>query len=72
MQEHFDEFNVPWEKDLVTWLPKLVDGHLEIPTAPGLGADLNLDVVEAHPYHAGYNMWLWDKDWQFRGVEEAT
>lgn len=72
MQEHFDEFNVPWEKDLVTWMPKLVDGHLEIPTAPGLGADLNLEVVEAHPYHIGNDMWLWNKDWQFRHDQEAT
>jgi len=25
-------------------------GHLPIPTAPGLGLDLNLDVVRDHPY----------------------
>jgi len=37
---------VPWEKDLLTRRPKLVVGYLEMPTAQGLGADLNLEVVE--------------------------
>lgn len=66
MQEYFDDFNVPWEKDLLTWTPKLVDGYLELPTAPGLGADLNLEVVEAHPYHAAPDMALWEVDWHLR------
>ena len=51
-QEHFDPFNEPWTKDLVTWTPTLnpQDGHLSLPTGPGLGLDLNLDVVKQHPY----------------------
>ena len=28
----------------------LRDGHFEIPTAPGLGVDLNLEIVKQHPY----------------------
>jgi galactonate dehydratase len=72
MQEHFDEFNVTWEKDLLTWMPKLVDGYLEIPTAPGLGADLNLELVEAHPYNPRYDLWLWKNDWQFRRTTETS
>ncbi len=71
MQEYFADFNVPWEKDLLTWTPKLVDGYLEIPTAPGLGADLNLEVVEAHPYHTEPDISLWDDDWHFRRTEKA-
>jgi galactonate dehydratase len=66
MQEYFDDFNVSWEKDLLTWTPRLADGYLGIPTAPGLGADLNLEVVEAHPYHPWPDMSLWDVDWQLR------
>ena len=50
MQEYFDQFNEPWEKDLLTWTPKLVDGYLELPTSPGLGAELNLEEVKKHPY----------------------
>ena len=52
IQEHFDPFNAAWTRDLVTWHPSIDprDGHLSLPDAPGLGLDLNLDVVRAHPY----------------------
>lgn len=50
--EHFDAFNDPWTRDLVTWHPTIdpKNGHLSFPSAPGLGIDLNLDVVKQHPY----------------------
>ena len=66
MQEYFDPFNVPWEEELLTWKPKFVDGYLELPTAPGLGSDLNLAVVKQHPYHEEPDMNLWEEDWHFR------
>ena len=73
MQEYFDEFNVGWEKDLFTWNPKLVDGHLELPTAPGLGSDLNLEVIQQHPYHGDQpDINLWQKNWHFRRSEEES
>jgi galactonate dehydratase len=72
MQEYFDPFNVEWEKDLLTWNPKFVDGYLEVSTAPGLGADLNLEAVKAHPYHTDLDMSLWDPDWQFRRFPHST
>ena len=52
IQEHFDPFNEPWTRDLVTWTPSIdaQTGHLSIPTAPGLGLDLNMEVVRKHPY----------------------
>jgi galactonate dehydratase len=52
IQEHFDPFNDPWTRDLVTWAPALdpVTGELSLPDAPGLGLDLDLDVAAAHPY----------------------
>lgn len=52
IQEHFDPFNEPWTRELVTWTPPIdaETGHLAIPTGPGLGIDLNMDVVRAHPY----------------------
>jgi galactonate dehydratase len=52
IQEHFDPFNEPWTRDLVTWRPAIhpENGHLSLPDAPGLGLDLNLDVVHDHPY----------------------
>lgn len=52
IQEHFDPFNEEWTQDVVTWHPAIdpANGHLSFPTAPGLGLDLNLDVIAAHPY----------------------
>src|SRR5580698_591221 len=52
IQENFDFFNEEWTRDLVTWTPSLdaATGHFSLPTAPGLGLALNMDVVEKHPY----------------------
>jgi galactonate dehydratase len=67
IQEHFDAFNEPWARDLVTWNPVIdpTNGHLSLPDAPGLGIDLNLEVAHAHPYdpHAYLNIFApgWEK-----------
>ena len=44
---------------------------LEIPTAPGLGADLNLEEVKRHPYQETGGMLLFEPDWQFRRPERS-
>ena len=67
IQEHFDAFNEPWTRSLVTWTPTLdpKTGHLSLPTAPGLGLDLNMDVIREHPYdpnsYLDCNMEGWEK-----------
>jgi galactonate dehydratase len=30
-------------------LPEVVDGYFELPKGPGLGVELNDEVIEAHP-----------------------
>lgn len=52
IQEHFDPFNDPWTRDLVSWVPTIdtANGHLSLPTGPGLGVDLNLEIARQHPY----------------------
>lgn len=68
IQEYFDAFNVDWEHDLTTWRPTLDprDGSLDIPTAPGLGVDLNLDEIARHPYQPGNYLPLFNNDWHKR------
>jgi len=66
LQETFEDWNEPWERDLLTYFPAIVDGHFEIPTGPGLGADLNLEEVRKHPYHENLDTSLFEEDWQFR------
>ena len=46
-----DVDDVPWRNDLVTAQPVIADGQLQVPTAPGWGADLNEDAARAHPWH---------------------
>ncbi len=68
IQEHFDPFNDPWTHDLVTWTPTLdpSNGHLSLPTAPGLGLKLNLDVARAHPYDPKAYLNVFEPGWEKR------
>ncbi|MCP5119008.1 MAG: hypothetical protein GY953_50030 [bacterium] len=50
IHEIFDEFNEPWEKEIVLNGVEVVDGYIEVPTAPGLGIDLNIEEILKHPY----------------------
>lgn len=41
--------DVPWKDDMLTYVPEIEDGVLKIPSAPGWGAELNEEVIRAHP-----------------------
>jgi galactonate dehydratase len=60
IQEHFDPFNEPWTRELVSWIPTIdsANGHLNLPSGPGLGIDINMEVARQHPYdpHAYLNV----------------
>jgi galactonate dehydratase len=68
IQEHFDPFNEAWTYDLLTWMPTVSkeNGHLPIPTGPGLGVDLNLDVVRQHPYDPNAYLDTFQEGWEKR------
>jgi len=78
IQEHFDAFNDPWTQELVTWTPTIDsgNGHLSLPTGPGLGIDLNLEVLKEHPYDpAAYfdtTQTGWEKRLGARPSQKAT
>jgi L-alanine-DL-glutamate epimerase-like enolase superfamily enzyme len=44
--------DVPWKKDLVTLAPDIRNGEVFLPTGPGWGADINEEVLRAHPWPA--------------------
>jgi L-alanine-DL-glutamate epimerase-like enolase superfamily enzyme len=50
--------DVPWKRALVTSPPVIESGSMVVPTAPGWGADIDEEVLRAHPLesaaHAGY------------------
>lgn len=41
---------VPWYDDVVTWPIDRVPGRWGVPTAPGLGVEVDLKAVAAHPF----------------------
>ena len=45
-----DVDDVPWREEVTTAVPELADGKLTIPSGPGWGADVNEEVVRAHPW----------------------
>ena len=53
IHEIFDEFNEPWEKQIVTNPVEVVDGYIEVPERPGLGIDLNIEEILQAPLPAG-------------------
>jgi L-alanine-DL-glutamate epimerase-like enolase superfamily enzyme len=54
MENH--ALDIPWWQDLVTGIPKPIikDGYITVPDRPGLGLELNDDVVKEHLRIPGY------------------
>lgn len=40
---------LPWDDELFTFVPEIVDGHLVMPDRPGWGTEPNEDALRAHP-----------------------
>jgi galactonate dehydratase len=66
IHEIFDEFNEPWEKQIVTHPVEVVDGYIKVSEAPGLGTDLNLEEIAKHPYQQENSLPLFKPGWERR------
>jgi galactonate dehydratase len=66
IHEIFDEFNEPWEKQIVIHPVEVVDGYIEIPDRPGLGIDLNVEEITKHPYQQENSLPLFKAGWERR------
>ncbi len=66
IHEIFDEFNEPWEAEIITPPVKVVDGYIGVPDAPGLGIDLNIQEIVKHPYRPEHFMPLFKPGWEAR------
>jgi galactonate dehydratase len=65
IQETFDDMVEPWVRDAIIGRPEVNDGYFALPEAPGLGVDLNEEVIAAHPPMDGF-MDFWKKGWEKR------
>jgi galactonate dehydratase len=69
IQEHFNDFADEEVKQAAPGLPEVRDGYFELPTAPGLGVELDVDFVAERP-SAGAHFDLFARDWHLRGTKE--
>jgi galactonate dehydratase len=63
IQEAFAEFDVPWRNDLVCGWNPIRQGEFILSDRPGLGLEIDEDVVAEHPYLPNAFPSLWDKEW---------
>ena len=66
IHEIFDDFNEPWEKEIITHPVEVKNGYIEIPDRPGIGADLVIEEIEKHPYQPGNWLPLFRQGWERR------
>ena len=73
IQEIFQTYDVEWVDDLLVDPITVEDGYVEIPQRPGLGIELDMDVVEEHAYEGAedqvHTINLFEKGWETRNLE---
>jgi galactonate dehydratase len=70
IQEHFNDFADSWVKAAAPGVPEVVDGYFALPTAPGLGVELNEALFSSHPQiDAHFN--LFQDDWHRRDGQSS-
>jgi len=63
IQETFSAFDVPWRSALVKGWDPVRNGEYVLSDAPGLGLDIDEQVIADHPYVKNAFPSLWDKTW---------
>ncbi|MCC2670738.1 MAG: dgoD2 [Armatimonadetes bacterium] len=63
IQEAFGEWDVPWRDALVCGWNPVRGGEFHLGETPGLGLELDDDVIAAHPYVKNSFPSLWDGEW---------
>jgi len=71
IQETFDDFHVPWAREMFKGVPRVVDGYLTASDAPGLGVEVDEALFEKHPYSEHHFMNLFADGWEQRNCAPA-
>ena len=66
IQECFDDFLEPWVTDVLKGFHRVEDGHLTMPTAPGIGVTLNEEEAKKHPYSKSNFLRMFKPGWEKR------
>ena len=67
IQECFDDFLVPWSREIMHGVPRVKDGYLEPSDAPGIGVELDEAEMAKHPYGENNFLRLFEEGWERRG-----
>ncbi len=70
IQECFDDFLVPWSRDVLTGWASVRDGYIEVPDAPGFGVELVEAEAAKYPYADRNFLRLFESGWERRRGEE--
>ncbi|MBT5711427.1 mandelate racemase/muconate lactonizing enzyme family protein, partial [Candidatus Poribacteria bacterium] len=71
VHENFDDNLEPWTWDVLTGVPRVEDGHIQVPDTPGFGVELNEDEAAKHPYGERNFLRLFDEGWETRRPPEG-
>jgi galactonate dehydratase len=71
IQEAFAEFDVPWRSRLVKGWDAIHNGEFTFPEGPGLGLELDDEVIAEHPYVPNAFPSLWDDQWLTRFTQDT-
>ena len=66
IQECFDDFLVPWSREIMSGTVQIVDGYIELPDGPGFGVTLNEDLMANYPYAERNFLRLFQPGWERR------
>jgi galactonate dehydratase len=66
IQECFDDFLVPWSRDIMSGTVRIVEGYIEAPDGPGFGVTLNEAEMAKYPYAEHNFLRLFQPGWERR------
>jgi len=72
IQENFDDSLEPWTWDVLTGVPRVENGYLNVPDAPGWGVELNEGEALKHPYGERNFLRLFEEGWETRKPPEEA
>jgi galactonate dehydratase len=67
IQECFDDFLEPWAYEIMSGVPRVKDGYLQVSDAPGIGVELDEEEMAKYPYGQNNFLRLFEDGWETRG-----
>ncbi len=69
IQECFDDTALAWARNMISGVPRVVNGYLQVSDAPGIGVELNDEEMARYPYGDRNFLRLFEAGWERRGAE---